>query len=142
MVEKISEVPFSTFLYITLAGHLIFAIPAIAAVILLDLMQLGPLFFIILSIAIIAIPVGAVFSWLIAKGSNWTHTSASLIASCSVPARFYAVFLGGLLGFRLFNTIGGIVLAIILYLCALVTSIPLGKFLIGRFAPEMVSQKG
>ena len=141
MVEKIPEVAFSKFLYITLAGHLIFAIPAIVTVILFNLMQLEPLFFIILPIAIIAIPVGAALSWFIAKGSNWVNTSSSLIASCSVPARFYAVFIGGLLGFRLFNTLGGIVLAILLYLCTLVTSIPLGKFLIGRLAPEIATQK-
>jgi hypothetical protein len=142
MVVKVPEIPFSTFLYATLAGHFIFAIPAFVAIILLDLMELKPLFFIFLPIALISIPVSAVLSWLIAKGSNWVSTTAAIMATCSVPGRFYAVLFGGLLGFRVSNTVGGIVLAVLLYLGALVTTVPLGKFLVRRLAPEIVSQKG
>jgi hypothetical protein len=91
MVVKITKVPFSTFLYATLAGHAIFGIPTVVAIIAFSLLGIEPLFFIILPIALVSIPLSATLSWLIAKGSNWINTPAAIIATCSVPGRFYAV---------------------------------------------------
>jgi hypothetical protein len=141
MVVKITKVPFSTFLYDTLAGHAIFGIPTVVAIIAFSLLGKEPLFFIFLPIALVSIPLSATLSWLIAKGSNWINTPAAIIATCSVPGRFYAVLFGGLLGFRVFNTIGGILLAILLYVGAMLITVPLGKFLLGRLAPELILQK-
>jgi hypothetical protein len=142
MTVKVLSVPFSKFIYATLIGHSIFAVPAVVAVILFDLMDVKALFFIILPIALISIPVSASLSYLMAKGSNWANTSTAIMVTCTVPGRFYAVLFGGLLGFRLFNTIGGIVLAVLFYLGAMTTTIPLDKFLVRRLAPEIVSPKG
>jgi hypothetical protein len=141
MVEKVPEVPFSTFINITFVGNFIFAAPVVIALILLDLVKIKPLLFIILPIALITIPISASLSWLIAKGSNWANTTPAIIAACSVPGRFYAVLFGYLLGFRAFNTVGGIVLAILVYPCALFTTVRLGKFLIRMLAPEIILQK-
>lgn len=141
MVEKIPEVPFSTFMNITFVGNIIFAAPVVIALILLDLIKIKPLLFIVMPVAGITILVSASLSWFMAKGSNWVNTTPAIVAACSVPARFYAVLFGGLLGFRVFNTVGGIVLAILLYLGALFTTVPLGKFLIRMLAPEIISQK-
>jgi hypothetical protein len=124
--SKLSGIPFLSFLYAAAAGHIIFAIPAIGGVLILNLTDVKSLFFIFIPIAILSIPISAAFSWLIAKGSNWTNTTSAIIAACSVPGRFYAVLFGGLFGFRLFYTAGGIIFAVLFYFIALVITIPIG----------------
>jgi hypothetical protein len=138
VVDKVSGVPFSKFLYVTFIGHFTFAVPAVIAVILLNLIKVKPLLFILLPMALISIPISAVLTWLFAKGSNWVNTLGAISVTCSFPGRFYAVFLGGLLGFRVFNVAGGIIFAILLYLGVALTTRPFGRFLIRRFVPEIV----
>ena len=140
MTTKLPNIPFVSFLYITIIGHLIFAIPAISGILLMNLINIKALFFIIIPIAFISIPIGAAFAWLMAKGSNWVNTSAAITAVCSLPGRFYGILFGGAIGFHLFNTAGGIIVAILFYLMALALSIPLGKFLSSRVFPETVTK--
>ena len=102
MTTKLPEIPFITFLSVTIAGHLIFAIPAIMGILLFNLMNVKSLFFIFIPIVLISIPISAAFAWLIAKGSNWVNTSAAITAVCSVPGRIYGIFFGGLLGSHFF----------------------------------------
>jgi hypothetical protein len=92
-------------------------------------MDVKALFFIIVPIAFISIPISAAFAWLMAKGSNWVNTSAAITAVGSVPGRVYGILFGGALGFHLFNTAGGIIVAILFYFLALALTILLGKFL-------------
>ena len=139
MVGKVAGVPFSKFLYVTLVGHFIFAIPTVLVVILLDLMEVKPLLFILLPMTLISIPVSAILTWLFAKGSNWVNTPGAITVTCSLPGRFDAILLGGLLGFRVFNVAGGIILAILLYFGVSLITRPFGKFLIRRLVPEIVT---
>ena len=131
MNNKAQDIPFSSFLFATTAGHLIFAIPTIIGLLLFSLIDAKSLFFIFVPIALISIPISAAFAWLIAKGSNWASKStiAGVIAACSLPGRIYGILFGGLLGFHLFDTIGGVIVAILFYLLAVVLTIPLGKYL-------------
>lgn len=135
MTTKLPEIPFFTFLSVTIAGHLIFAVPAIMGILLFNLMDVKSLFFIFIPIAIISIPISAVFAWLIAKGSNWVNTSSAITSVCSVPGRIYGIFFGGLIGFHFFNTIGGIVVAILFYFLSLAATIPIGRFLSRKVIP-------
>ena len=91
MVGKVAGVPFSKFLYVTLVGHFIFAIPTVLAVILLDLIEVKPLLFILLPMALISIPMSTVLTWLFAKGSNWVNTSGAITVTCSLPGRFQGI---------------------------------------------------
>ena len=139
MGVKVTGVPFSKFFYVTMVSHFIFAIPTVIIVILLDLMKVKPLLFILLPIALISIPVSAVLTWLFAKGSNWVNTSGSIMATCSLQGKFYAVLLGGLLGFRILNVAGGIILAVLLYLGITLTARLFGKFLLRRLVPGIIT---
>jgi len=132
------SVPFSSFLYVTIMGHLIFAVPVIIGILLFNLIDVKALFFILIPIFLISIPISAAFAWLMAKGSNWVNASAAIIAVCSLPGRVYGILFGGLLGFRLFSTIGGVILAIVFYLLALAFAIPLGKYLSMKVLPTKV----
>jgi hypothetical protein len=142
MTTKLRDITFSSFLYVTIAGHLIFAVPAIFGVLFLKLMDVKALFFIFVPIALISIPISAAFAWLIARGSNWQNSAAAIKASCGLPGRIYGVLFGGLLGFQLFGTAGGAILAVLFYLLAYGVTFPLGKFLLNKLIPDAVSQKG
>jgi len=131
-------IPFSSFLYVTIIGHLIFANPLISGILLLNLTDVKVLIFIFIPIVLISIPISAALAWLMAKGSNWVNASAAIIAVCSLPGRVYGILFGGLLGFRLFSTIGGVILAIVFYLLALAFAIPLGKYLSMKVLPTKV----
>ena len=135
MTTKLPEIPFITFLSVTIAGHLIFAIPAIMGILLFNLMNVNSLYFIFIPIALISIPISAAFAWLIARGSNWVNTSAAITAVCSVPGKMYGIFFGGLLGFHFFNTAGGIVVATLFYFLALAATLPIGKLLSRKVIP-------
>jgi hypothetical protein len=138
MKTETQDIPFSTFLYVTTAGHLIFAVPAIIGVLLFSLMDTKSLFFILVPIVLISIAMSAAFAWLIAKGSNWatTSTTAGVTAACSLPGRIYGILFGGLLGFHFFGTVGGIIVAILFYFLALVFTIPLGKYFSRKVIPQ------
>ena len=138
MTANSPGIPFSSFLHVTIIGHLIFAIPAISGILLLSLIDIKTLFFILIPILLISIPVSAAFAWLTAKGSNWVNTSAAIMAVCSLPGRVYGIFFGGLLGFHLFGTAGGIIVAILFYLLALALAFPLGKFLSRKVLPTKI----
>lgn len=143
MTIKSNGVPFSSFSYVTIAGHLIFAIPAIGGIFWLSLIGVRALFFIIAPITLLSIPITAAISWFIAKGSNWMNTSAAITAACSLPGRFYGVLFGGLLGFHLFSKIGilgGVILIILFYILALAITIPLSKFLSSRIISKTTSE--
>lgn len=142
MRTKIPDFSFVSFLYVTIIGHLIFAIPVLGGIWLLNLMDVKALFFIIVPIALISIPISAALGWLMAKGSNWVNTSATISGVCGLPGGLYSMLLGSALGFRLFSTTGSIIGAILFYILALALTIPLGKFLSSRVYPEAVSQKG
>ena len=139
MRTKLSDIPFSSLLYVTVAAHLIFAIPAIIGVLLFSLIDVRALFFIFVPIVLICIPISAAFAWLIAKGSNWVNTTEAVTAACSLPGRICGILFGGLLGFRFFGTVGGVIVAILFYLLALVVTIPLGKFLSRKVIPTTIS---
>jgi hypothetical protein len=139
MTTKLPDISFSSFLYATIAGHLIFAVPAIIGVLLLRLMDVKSLFFIFVPIVLISIPISATFAWLIAKGSNWVNTTAAITVACSLPGRVYGILFGGLLGFHFFGTVGGVIVAILFYLLAFVSTIPLGKFLSGKVISATVA---
>ena len=130
--QKAYDVPFAKFFYAVLIGHLIFAIPTLVAILLLHILEVKPLVFIIMPIAIVSIPIGAAVAWLIAKGSNWANTRSVITALCGVPGRFYAVLFGGLLGFRLFQFVVAIVFIVLFYIGAVLITIPLGRFLTKR----------
>ena len=100
MTTKLPNIPLSSFLYVTVEGHLIFTIPAVIGILLLNLMDVRELFFELVPIALISIPISAAFAWFIAKGSNWVNTNAALRASCRLPGKIYGVLFGGLLGFH------------------------------------------
>ena len=117
-------------------GHVIFAIPAISGILLFKLMEVKALLIIFIPLALLTIPISAGLSWLIAKGSNWVNTAAAITAVCSLPGRIYGVLFGGLLGFHFFSTVGSVILAIVFYLFAVVTTIPLGRYLSSRVIPE------
>jgi hypothetical protein len=135
--SKASEIPFSSFLYVALAGHLVFGIPAIIGILLLKLLEVKTLILITVLVAIIAIPCTAALAWLISKGSNWVNTPVAITATFSLPARFYPLLFGGFLGFRLFGMIGGIIVMVLFYLLAMVITIPLGKFVSRKVIPEL-----
>ena len=140
MTTKSSIIPFSSFLYVTIASHLVFAIPAIIGVLLLNLMDIKPLVFIFVPVALISIPISTAFAWLIAKGSNWLHTSAAITSSCNLPGRIYGILFGGLLGFHFFDTMGGVLLSVFFYLLAYGVTIPLGRFLSNKVNPDVALQ--
>jgi hypothetical protein len=135
------SVPFSSFLHVTIIGHLIFAIPVISGILLLNLTDVKALFYIFIPIVFISIPINAAFAWLMAKGSNWVNTHAAILAVCSLPGRVYGILFGGLLGFHLFNTTGGTIFAILFYLLGLALAIPLGKFMSRKVLPMTVITK-
>jgi hypothetical protein len=139
--SKIPEIPFVSFLYITIAGHLLFAVPAIGGIWLFELLDIKELLFIFTPIILISIPISAVIAWLIAKGSNWVNTSAAITAACSVPGRVYGILFGGLLGFRYFGTSGGIIAAILFYLLAIALALRLGRYLASKVIPETLPPK-
>ena len=130
------DIPFSSYIYATAIGHLVFALPTMVGALLLNLIRSRDLFFIIIPMAIISVSTGAAIAWLFAKGSNWTKPYASIAASCSVPGRIYPMLFGGLLGFHYFDTIGGIIFAVLFYLAGLALSFRLGKFLTNRLISE------
>jgi len=134
-------IPFSSFLYVTIIGHLIFANPLISGILLLNLTDVKVLIFIFIPIVLISIPISAALAWLMAKGSNWVNIPAAIMAVCSLPGRVYGMFFGGLLGFHLFGTTGGIIGAILFYLLALALALPLGKFLLRKVLPTTASKK-
>lgn len=135
------DIPFSSFIYATAIGHLVFALPTMVGALLLNLIKSRDLFFIIIPMAIISIPTGAAIVWLMAKGSNWAKTDAFIAASCSVPGRIYPMLFGGLLGFHYFDTIGGIILAVLFYLAGLTLSGRLGKFLTKRLISKASTEE-
>jgi hypothetical protein len=132
MTTRSPEIKFSVFLYITGWGYFVFGIPTIIGILLLGLKSVKSLIFIFIPIALISLPLTAAISWLIAKGSNWLNADKTIIAACSVPGRFFGVFLGGLLGYHYFKEIGGIIFAILFYFLYLAISFPLGKFLFSK----------
>jgi hypothetical protein len=141
MTTRLPEISFSSFLYVTIVAHLIYVVPTIGGVLLFDLMDVKTLSLILAILALPAIPISAAFAWLIAKGSNWANTSAAFTITCGFPGRIYGILFGGLLGFHFFNTIGGIVGAIVFYLLAFVSTSPLRKFISSKVIPGIISQK-
>ncbi|MCP4371445.1 MAG: hypothetical protein GY797_25495 [Deltaproteobacteria bacterium] len=138
MTQKPPKIPFSSFLYAVLVGHLVFGLPAISTIVLLNLIDIKSLFFIILLIAPISIPVSTVFSWLIAKGSNWENTSSAIVVTSLWPGKFYGFLLGGSLGLRFFGEVGALVLAVMFFLVARFAGVSLGEFLAEKI---VLSQK-
>ena len=142
MTTRLPDIPFSSFLYATIVAHLIFIFPIIGGVLLFDLINVKTLFLILALLGLPAIPVSAAFSWLFAKGPNWINTPLAITATCGLPGRMYGILFGGLLGFHFFNSIGGIIGAILFYLLSYVLTSPLSKFISNKVMPETVLQKG
>ena len=137
MEHEAIQIPASSFFVITLVGHLIFAIPAIIIILVLELLQVKALLFIALPTMLIFVPGGAYFSWLMAKGSNWVNTRTAVIASSVFSGRFFSVLVGGLLGYRLYGIIGGVLFVIPFFIGANVIGKVLGEFFVDRFIPEL-----
>lgn len=135
-MKRVEPVPFASFLYAAAAGQLVFAVPAIVGGLLFDLLEGTAALIILVALALISIPIGAAFAWLIAKGSNWVNTPVAMTAVCSLPGRIYGPLFGGLLGFRLFSATGGVVLAVLFYLVARVATVPVSRFIMNRIIPH------
>jgi hypothetical protein len=136
MERETPAIPLSTFFVITIVGQLVFTIPAIMIVLVFKLLQFDALLFIALPTIIIAIPVIAYFSWLLAKGSNWVNTKSAVIVSCIFPGRFFGVLVGGLLGYRLYGIVGGALLTILFFFGVNYVGRHLGELLVNKFIPE------
>ena len=118
MAQHNPEIPFSTFLAATVIGHLVYALPTLGVILIFGGTDAKPLTWIVLFVDVASILIGAPFTWLMAKGSNWVNASTGLVVAGSMPAAFHAILLGDWLGFRLFGAVGGGIGAILLFLPA------------------------
>ena len=137
MNREAVQVPLSTFFVITIISQLVFTIPAVIIILVFNLLQLEAFLFIALPTILISIPIGAYFSWLMAKGSNWVNTKAAVVVSSIFPGRFFGVLLGGLLGYRFYGMIGGALFIILFFLGTNLLGRFLGELLVEKLIPEM-----
>jgi hypothetical protein len=98
----------------SILGIVIFAIPAIIFMMVINLLNSNILIIISL-ITLIEFPITSIIMWLIAKGSNWQNTKIGLITAFIFPSRIYSILVGGLVGFRIAGLVGGILGSIILF---------------------------
>jgi hypothetical protein len=81
------NISYSAFLEIVLVEHLIFMIPVLGMLLLFNLAKplvIWPL----VILYILPIPINALFTWLIAKGSNWVNLPVSVKASGAIPGGY------------------------------------------------------
>ena len=137
MATRLPGTPFRVFLQVALVGHLVYFVPTLTAFLLFDPQ---PVWVVILTAhAVVTIPLSTALAWLIARGSNWANTSMAMTLIGSVPAIFYCLLLGGVLGFRLFGARGSWVGGILMVLVAYLIRRPVGRLVTQHFLPTVPS---
>ena len=122
-----------THLIVAVICNLTFAIPSFILLVALNLIELEPaiLLFIIYSLAS---PIAGLLTWLIDKGSRGENALLAIKALGIWPFRIFGFLVGGMIGYRLVGSIGGIVGAILFYLIGRYIGLRFGSFLSIRLA--------
>lgn len=98
-------IPLATFFLFASAEHLVFALPALVIILLLQLLDLKAAL-LIFTIFILADPIASWMTWMIAKGSNWANTAAAMKTAGAISGQLYGALVGGLFGARFFGMVG------------------------------------
>ena len=131
MKPSLLQVSFTTFFLLASAEHLAFALPSLAIILLLHLLEIQAALFLFL-VFIISSPIAALIAWLIAKGSNWMNTAASIKAIGAMAGQLYGLLLGGLFGARFFSPIGTLLTAGLFFALGIFAGIGLGSVAANR----------
>jgi hypothetical protein len=111
---SMNHIPFTRFFLFAEAVHLAIAVPALCVILLLRLLEMRAAL-VIFTIFLLSSPIASWLSWLMAKGSNWVNTAASMKAVGGVTGQLYGALVGGLLGEHFFGTVGGIVMLVLFF---------------------------
>lgn len=132
VLKMLSEyrISFKNIFFITSVTHLSIAVPIMVIILLFQLLPQKAAIFLLVVFAVTHITGGAFFIWLIGIGSNWKNSESAILATSVVSGQLYFLLLGGLLGSRLFQSIGTIVIilcAIIFFIIGAIVGYMLGK---------------
>ena len=138
MTEKSPDIPFSSFVNVSVVGHFIFAVPAISSILFLKVMDAIASLCVFFPIIITSIFVGAAFTWLMAKGSNWENTPIAIKTLCALLSIYGGIF-GGVIGSHFFGALGSLLSAIVFMLIALVVAFLLSRHFYHKIRSESTS---
>lgn len=129
---------FRKFLGLACATHFAIGVPVLAVLAVLNLMPWRAVLLVFAFVLLLACPTVALVGWLIAKGSNWANASTAFKVCGIVPAQLYGFLGGGMIGFRAFGTVGGVIGAIAMSIMGTVAAAKLT----GLFTPRLVGTAG
>ena len=135
--KKSPDIPFSSFVNMSVVGHVIFAVPAVGSILFLKVMSAIASICVFFPFIMMSIFIGAAFTWLIAKGSNWENTPIAIKTLCALPS-FYGGLFGVLIGSHFFGTLGSFLFAIVFMYIALLVGISLSKHFCDKIYSETV----
>jgi hypothetical protein len=115
------------------AVNLTFATPVFTSFLIIGRLDPFAILFLVLFWSIMAIPIGSWLVWLISKGSNWMNTKAAVSAGGAIFGQYYAVLLGGFLGFDWLNQLGAIVCMIIFFIIGMLLGIKMSVYYLQLF---------
>ena len=129
MTEKgIVDYRLSKYVILSALFYLIFGLPALVFLTLLQLIDIGLSLFLIGIFFVTGAPILGCFSWLIVKGSEGSNATLALKVMGGLPGGLYIFILGGFLGYHIAGPTGGIIFAIVL-------------FLFGRYLGRLIGSK-
>ena len=130
--QSLPAIPYRKFLKLAVIEHAVFALPVLSILLIVQAIPFYAVLLFLFAISILGIPLSAGITWLIAKGSNWVNARAAIIANGIYPGQVYVMLLGGMVGFRQWGVIGGIISAVFLFAAGSWAGAKLAEFLYKR----------
>jgi hypothetical protein len=112
---------------------LTFTIPSFILLVVLNPSDLEPAILLFIIYSLIS-PIAGLLTWLIDKGSRGENAVLAIKALGIWPFRIFGFLVGGMIGYRLAGSIGGIVGAILFYLIGRYIGLRFGSLLSIRLA--------
>lgn len=122
-----------THLIVAVICILTFTIPSFILLVVLNPSDLEPAILLFIIYSLIS-PIAGLFTWLIDKGSRGENAVLAIKALGIWPFRIFGFLVGGMIGYRLAGSIGGIVGAILFYLIGRYIGLRFGSLLSIRLA--------
>ncbi len=133
-------IPFRNLLGFVVVEHAVFALPVLTLLVLFRFIPFEVALFLIAVFSVVVVPTSAGMAYLIAKGSNWVNTRAAVMASGVLPGQIYGLLFGGLVGYHLWKTPGGLIGAIICFGLGSLAGAKVAQYLVEKELPTGVVQ--